>query len=309
MSAPASLAQSAAGDLFVPAAQRVTLALAGGLGAILVAERHRLRALSRSVLFVRWRTWVITTPIFGAAVMWSRWGALLFVSLLALQGMREYASLVGLSAAQRRALLVAGVASLPVALASLKVWRAMPPILLIGATIPPLVVQDVRDGVRNLAYAFLGFAYIPWLLGYFLLVREHVAGGPGILLALGTAVAASDVFAFTAGKMAGRHALARRISPNKTWEGFAGNLLGAYAGFALMGFALPASMGAAIRWTLPLVVAVGCLWGDLVESLLKRQFGAKDTGSWLPGFGGLLDRIDSLLVVLPLAYTVLVVWG
>ena len=60
---------------------------------------------------------------------------------------------------------------------------------------------------------------------------------------------------------------------------------------------------------LPVVIAVGCLWGDLVESLLKRQFEVKDTGSWLPGFGGLLDRIDSLLFVLPLVYSLLVVMG
>ena len=91
-------------------------------------------------------------------------------------------------------------------------------------------------------------------------------------------------------------------------EGVAGNLAGAYAGFMLMSFAVPASLPPAVRWILPAVVAAGCVWGDLVESLIKRQAGVKDAGSWLPGFGGILDRIDSMLFVLPLAYTVLVVW-
>jgi phosphatidate cytidylyltransferase len=206
-------------------------------------------------------------------------------------------------------MIVAGVASVPVAAWNMTAWRAMPPVLLIGATLAPLAMRDVKEGVRHLAFAALGFAYVPWLLTYFLLVREHVMGGRGILLAIGTAVAVSDVAAFCAGRFAGRHALAKVISPAKTWEGLAGNLLGAYAGFALMSFALPASLNPVVRWILPAVVAAGCVWGDLVESLIKRHAGVKDAGSWLPGFGGLLDRIDSLLVALPLAYTVLVVWG
>ena len=123
------------------------------------------------------------------------------------------------------------------------------------------------------------------------------------------AVAMSDVVAFVAGRMAGRHPLAKRLSPAKTIEGVVGNLIGSYLGFTLMSFAVPASLNVAVRWALPAVVAIACVWGDLLESLLKRQFGVKDTGTWLPGFGGLLDRIDSLLIVLPLAYTVLVVWG
>ena len=82
-------------------------------------------------------------------------------------------------------------------------------------------------------------------------------------------------------------------------------MLGAGAGVALMGFALPAGMSWTLALALPLAVAVGAVWGDLFESLLKREFGAKDAGGWLPGFGGLLDRIDSLIVVAPLTYHLL----
>jgi phosphatidate cytidylyltransferase len=301
--------QSAAESLFFPAAQRVTIAMAGALALILAVERHHLRELTHRVLFVRWRTWAVTAPIFGFAAMGPRGAGLALVMALSLQGMREYAAMLELPKSYRYALYAAGLASAPIAIASLTAWRAMPPLLLIGATLAPLLMQDVGQGVRHLAYSALGFAYIPWLLTYFLLIQRHVDGGPGILLAIGTAIAASDVFAFCAGRFAGRHPLAGRVSPSKTWEGVAGNLAGAYAGFMLMSFALPSSLSPVVRWILPAVVAAGCVWGDLVESLIKRQAGVKDAGSWLPGFGGILDRIDSMLFVLPLAYTVLVVWG
>lgn len=299
----------AADALFVPAAQRVTIALAGALALIVAAERRHLRELGRRVLFVRWRTWAVTAPVFGFAAMGPKGAGLALVMALSFQGMREYAALTSLPRPYRNALYAAGLASAPIAIVNLTAWRAMPPILLIAATLAPLVMQDVQQGVRHLAFAALGFAYVPWLLAYFLLIRDHVDGGPGILLALGTAVAVSDVAAFCIGKAAGRHPLAGRVSPAKTWEGVAGNLAGAYAGFALMAFAIPGSLNPVVRWVLPAVVAAGCVWGDLVESLIKRHAGVKDAGTWLPGFGGILDRIDSLLVVLPLAYTVLVVWG
>jgi phosphatidate cytidylyltransferase len=295
-------------EFFAPAATRLSLALAGGLGLIVVAERHHLRELTRRVLFLRWRTWAMTAPLFGAAVMGPGAFGVAFVMALSLQALREYADIVELPQAYRRALLIAGLLSAPVLVWNLTVWRAMPPILLIAATLTPLWMQDVDKGVQRLAYAGFGFAFIPWLLGYFLLIRDHVAGGRGILLALGTAVAVSDVAAFAAGNLFGRHRLAGALSPNKTWEGVAGNVAGAYLGFFLMSFALPASLEPGLRLLLPLMVAIGCVWGDLVESLIKRQFGVKDAGSWLPGFGGLLDRIDSLLVALPLAYTALVLW-
>ena len=298
-----------ASELFLPAAARLALALTGGLGMIVFAERHHLSELTHRTLFLRWRTWAISAPLFGAACMGPLPFAVVFVMALAFQGMREYAALVDLPRQYRLALYVAGLASVPIAVASLTFWRALPPILLIAATLTPLLMQDVEDGVKRLALAGLGFAYIPWLLTYVLLIREHVAGGSGILLAVGMAVALSDVCAFVFGSVLGRHPLAPRLSPGKTVEGLAGNLIGAYAGFALMAFALPADLNPVVAWLLPVVVAAACVWGDLVESLIKRQFGVKDAGTWLPGFGGLLDRIDSLLFACPLVYTVAVLWG
>ena len=298
---------SPADELLLPAVERVSLALGGGLGAILAIERHHLREVTHRELFMRWRTWLITAPIFGAAVMWSRWGAVAFIAVLSVQALREYAEMVGLRGGLRLGLLGAALAAAPLAVAAPQAWFALPVIVFVAATLVPLVRGDVERGARDLAATAFGFVYVPVALGFLLLIRERF--GAGILLALGTAVAASDVFAFVAGRVAGRRALAPAISPNKTLEGVVGNLVGAALGFGLMSFALPAELSPAARILLPVVIGLGCVWGDLVESLLKRQFGVKDAGSWLPGFGGLLDRIDSLLIVLPLTYATLVVLG
>ncbi len=163
--------------------------------------------------------------------------------------------------------------------------------------------------MRCLAFAALGFAYVPLLLDHVLLIDAWLPGGPGVLLVLGLAIALSDVAAFTVGKLFGRHRLSPVVSPNKTWEGVAGNLIGALLGTGLLAFALPPNLAGWLVVALPAVVALGCVWGDLIESLLKREFDTKDAGTWLPGFGGLMDRIDSLIVVAPLAYYVLRVFG
>ena len=73
-----------------------------------------------------------------------------------------------------------------------------------------------------------------------------------------------------------------------------------------MGFSLPSNLFWIITLALPLLVAPGAIWGDLFESAIKREFDMKDAGSWLPGFGGILDRIDSLILVTPLVYYSLV---
>src|SRR5205085_2300280 len=153
--------------------------------------------------------------------------------------------------------------------------------------------------VRHLAFAALGWGYVAWLLAHLVLLARYVEGGAGLLLMIGLATALSDVAAFVLGKRFGRRKLAPRLSPNKTWEGTIGSLIGAYAGAGLMAFALPSGLPWILVAALPLVIGLGAVWGDLLESAIKREFGAKDAGAWLPGFGGLLDRIDSLILVAP----------
>jgi phosphatidate cytidylyltransferase len=132
------------------------------------------------------------------------------------------------------------------------------------------------------------------------LIHQHVQGGGGILLALGVAVAMSDVGAYVMGRSFGRHKLSPRLSPNKTVEGTLGNFIGAYAGILLMAYAIPDGTPIPLLLGLPALIGLACIWGDLLESAIKREFGKKDAGEWLPGFGGILDRIDSLIIALPL---------
>ena len=134
------------------------------------------------------------------------------------------------------------------------------------------------------------------------LVAERGALGAATFVALAVAVALSDVGAFLVGRRFGRTQLSPLLSPAKTRAGVGGNLAGAALGVALFAPVLVGSFGIGPTALLVPIVAIGAVWGDLLESAAKREAGQKDAGRWLPGFGGILDRIDSLLVVLPLTY-------
>ena len=127
---------------------------------------------------------------------------------------------------------------------------------------------------------------------------QGMARGPELVLWLVLLVIAADIGAYTAGRTLGRRKLAPRVSPGKTWEGALGGLamvaLVAWAGAARFGFAPPAVVvfGAA--------VGIFSIIGDLTESMFKRAAGLKDSGTLLPGHGGLLDRIDSVTAAAPL---------
>src|SRR3954447_2042046 len=225
--------------LFLPCLYTVSAMLGGSLLVLLLAARFDLGRLRSGVLFRRWRVWAIIAPIYGLAILCGPVTTLALLSLLVLQALREYAGLVDLPPMYARLLVGLGLLAGPAAMLSLDAFHLLPPVLLALATLLPLLFYNRKDGIRHLAFSALGWGYVAWFLAHLMLIYMYVDGGPGILLAVGMGTALSDVGAFSLGKLFGKHSLAPRISPNKTWEGAAGNLLGAYLGIGLMAFGLP----------------------------------------------------------------------
>ena len=296
------LANPLADPLFRPVAVALGSILLAGLLLVLLVDRRHLHELRSRVLFQRWGVWAIIAPLFSLAVLSGQATMLALTAFIVWQGLREYARLVGLPPLYQTVLYTLGLLALPLTLISPDLLFSALPIFLIVGTLQPLLTQDVEAGIRRFALAAFGFAYLPLLLGHLLLIHAWLPGGPGLLLVIACATALSDVGAFTVGKMFGKHRLSPLVSPNKTWEGVIGNVVGAALGTWLLAFALPPTMPTWLVVVLPLIVAVGAVWGDLLESLIKRELGVKDAGNWLPGFGGLLDRADSLVVTTPLLY-------
>jgi len=169
-----------------------------------------------------------------------------------------------------------------------------------------------REPLEAIAYTVFGLLYIPWLFNFvtkiIYLSPPTATGEPTgqyyvIFLLLVTKF--SDMGAYVFGSLFGRHPFAPHISPKKTWEGFCGALfsalLGSYWLYAMIPDRLPALRFADVT-ILGLVLGVSAVIGDLAESIIKRSTLAKDSSHVLPGIGGTLDLIDSVLFTAPLMY-------
>jgi phosphatidate cytidylyltransferase len=141
-----------------------------------------------------------------------------------------------------------------------------------------------------------------------------VPGGAGIpLLAFAVAITKlTDIGAYVSGKLLGRHKLSPLISPKKTWEGLVGGVLVAMVASVGLVKWFPQALGSLVgihAWILGLVLSGASVIGDLGESVVKRDAHVKDSGSFIPGIGGALDLVDSLLFSLPVFYGYLVLTG
>ncbi|MEV5605993.1 phosphatidate cytidylyltransferase [Streptomyces sp. NPDC052299] len=259
---------------------------AGGVAVAVLPARVRMRAELRR----RWRTWAVVAPVFLGAFLLGRGGTYALAAGLGVVAAAEYARMAGLRRGDL-AVLAAASAVLP-ALA----WLAphvldlrAAALLLVAAALPSVLDGDDRTGFTRTARTAFGLLWLPVALTGLVTLGDTA-------VVVGLAVALGDVGAWCGGTALGRRGpLARPLSPlspNKTWAGVLGAAAATGALLLVLGAFGPALWAAVVG---------GCVLGDLVESMVKREAGVKDAGSWLPGFGGLLDRIDSLLVALLLA--------
>ncbi|MBK5306672.1 MAG: phosphatidate cytidylyltransferase [Frankiaceae bacterium] len=165
-------------------------------------------------------------------------------------------------------------------------------------------LADPAEGyLRDTAAATFTAVYVPFLISFAALLLVP-SDGPERVTAFIATVVCSDVGGYAAGVLFGRHPMAPSVSPKKTWEGFVGSVIAcSVAGAIFFDQLFDASPGLGVVFGLAVVVTATL--GDLGESMVKRDIGVKDMGSLLPGHGGLMDRLDSLLPTAPVAFLLL----
>lgn len=248
---------------------------------------------------------VLGAALFVGGILFSEWTYFLLFLGLALLGVLEFYRLVkplGIKPNQSIGIISGGFFYIAIFLIEKEIMPAellylFPPIIFLTLVLE--LYRKQEQPFTNIAFTLLGVLYVavPFgllhKLGY---LQGEYSWQP--ILGLLLLIWASDTGAYIAGKTFGKHKLFPRISPGKTWEGWIGGtvlaIVVAWAiSFPFDDLELYQWLGAAI------IVSVFGVLGDLVESLLKRSLSVKDSGTLLPGHGGILDRFDSLLVVIP----------
>lgn len=235
------------------------------------------------------------------------------VTLLAIAGRHPHAGII-----YTGTLAVIGAGAIPIfwRTGDATLARLAWPLLAFTASLLVAFVGEMwryeRPGtsIVHLALAVFAIAYVGLSLAFAVALR--LLGGPAnglvALAALILVVKMGDTGAYIVGRLIGRHKMAPVLSPGKTWEGAAGAIVFAVLGAWLAFHLLPRAMGHTLvqrdwSWLLfGLAVGIAGMLGDLAESLIKRDAGRKDSSDWLPGFGGVLDLLDSILLAAPVAY-------
>jgi phosphatidate cytidylyltransferase len=256
-----------------------------------------------------WRSWLVMAPLGLLVVAAGREAVIVGVTLVAVFAFKEFGRATGLyrdwwmTGAVHAALLATAVAAWADRWALLQA-APLHGMLLVAAV--PVVRNRVEGQLQAVSLAVVGLVFVGWTLMH-LAFLTNAPGAYGYLAFVVFAVEVCDISAYCFGKLLGRRPLRSAVSPKKTWGGALGALLVAMSLPWVLGFSFPPSFDWRAKVLAGLIVGVGGQIGDLSISVFKRDLGIKDMGATIPGHGGILDRVDSLLVVAPL-FTHLVNW-
>lgn len=296
----------------------VAYALVGVFGilslatAIVYGLQRRRPEQSYVELRQRLRSWWIIVTVFATAMSVGRNGSLFFFAFVSFLALKEYLSLIPTRRADRRVLLWAYLAIPLQFLWIAQEWYGMfiifiPVYAFLFLPIRMVMIGETADFLRAAGTLHWGLMTMVFSISHvaFLLIlpeaKDTVAGGPGLVLFLVLLTESNDVAQYVWGKLFGRHKIVPKVSPNKTWEGFVGGFL-TTAGLAVILAPWLTPLDAKHAIVSGLLIGWAGFIGDVVISALKRDIGVKDSGTLLPGHGGILDRIDSLTYTAPLFF-------
>ena len=267
---------------------------------------------------------VLVALVIGA-LLWSKWSVGALFALIVIGGVAEFYRLCRAGGAAP--LMSLGLTSALVLFAIAfvvferygttvgeNVGRVVTGLLLYALLVVPTVFvcelwHKHATPLNNIATTFAGIIYVALPMALLLFIPQLMVGAwsPWAMLAYLSIIWANDVCAYLVGVAFGRHRMAERISPKKSWEGFVGGILGAVA--VAVGASLLLGGNPYVWGGLAVVVAMTGVAGDFVESLFKRSVGVKDSGAVIPGHGGVLDRFDALFISVPYAFVYLLIVG
>jgi phosphatidate cytidylyltransferase len=272
-------------------------------------------ALQKNVssIWATYKSWLVMAPLLLGCLFAGRVAAIVFFCVIAGLGFKEFARATGLyrdwwmTSAVYLGIIAVGVTSLmhqPHHLEHGDGWYglfiALPVFAVAFIMLIPIVRNRVQGQLQAVSLAIVGFIYIGWMFGH-LSFLTNATDAYGYLLYVLFATELNDVAAFTFGKLFGKHSFRSNISPKKTWEGALGALAVSLAMPWALQFSFP-HFGVLQLVLTGLIVGIGGQLGDLTISVIKRDIGIKDMGAGIPGHGGILDRIDSLIYVAPLFF-------
>jgi phosphatidate cytidylyltransferase len=285
----------------------VTLAGGGGILAIL---QYGLKK-ELGPIWATYRSWIVMATLGLLFVFLGRVAVISGLTMLSILAFREFARATDLSrdrwltGVAYAGIVAVGIASLiydPRGLEPGSGWYrlfiVLPVFAITSILIVPIVKNRARGEIQKIALSIVGFIYVGWMFGH-LGFLANATYAYGFLCYVIFATELTDVSAFTFGKLFGRKPLRSEISPRKTIEGALGALAVAMILPWILRFSFP-FFGTTQLLLTGLIVGIGGLLGDLSVSLIKREIGTKDMGTLIPGHGGVLDRIDSLIFVAPL---------
>jgi phosphatidate cytidylyltransferase len=260
----------------------------------------------------RVRSWWIMASVFAGALSVSRSLSLVFFGLTSFLALKEYFSLIPTRRADRRVLFWAYLAIPAQYYWVAQAWYGMfiifiPVYAFLFLPMRMVMIGETQNFARAAASIHWGLMTTVFSISHvaFLLVLPEaqgaVAGGAGLVLFLVLLTESNDVAQFVWGKRFGRHKIVPKVSPNKTWEGFIGGVL-TTAGLSVLLAPGLTPLQPADALVSGVLIGLAGFVGDVVVSALKRDIGVKDSGSLIPGHGGILDRIDSLTYTAPLFF-------